>query len=127
MAPIKVLLVDADVRIQDALSFFLDVTEDLQPIGRASNGEEALRLCKALQPDVVLMEIELPDTDAMKLVETICIQCPHTGIVVLTRSLAKRRDEALRAGANRYLTKSATIDAIADAIRAAARERAMGR
>ena len=119
MPPINVLLVDGDARTLDALAFFLDITEDLHPIGRAVTGDEALRLCASLQPDVVLTEMKFPETDAAALIREIHARHPNIGVVVLTRSLQNHNEEAIRAGASAYLKKSATIDQIADAIRSA--------
>jgi len=123
--PIRVLLVDDHAVVRSGLSAFLTIYDDLELAGEARDGAEALRLCRQLQPDVVLMDLVMPEMDGATATKQIRQACPRTQVIVLT---SFREDElvqgALQAGAIGYLLKNVAADDLARAIRAAAAGRA---
>jgi len=123
--PIRVLLVDDHAVVRSGLSAFLTIYDDLELAGEARDGAEAVRLCRQLQPDVVLMDLVMPEMDGATATKQIRQACPRTQVIVLT---SFREDElvqgALQAGAIGYLLKNVAADELARAIRAAAAGRA---
>ncbi len=116
----RVLLVDDHDVVRRGLTVFLRTFDDLELVGEASNGEEAVRLCETSHPHVVLMDMIMPDMDGVTATRLIRERCPDVQIVALTSF----KDEtlvqaALQAGAIGYLLKNASIDQLADTIRAA--------
>ena len=123
--PIRVLLVDDHAVVRSGLSAFLTIYDDLELAGEARDGAEAVRLCKQVHPDVVLMDLVMPELDGATATRQIRQACPRTQVIVLT---SFREDElvqgALQAGAIGYLLKNVAADDLARAIRAAAAGRA---
>ncbi|WP_162909855.1 response regulator [Aggregatilinea lenta] len=119
-APIRVLIVDDHDMVRSGLEVFLETFEDLLLVGQASNGEEAVRLCVDLQPDVVLMDLVMPGMDGVAATRNILGVCPTVKIIALTSF--KEKDlvhDALQAGAISYLLKNVSIDDLSNAIRSA--------
>jgi len=117
---IRVMIVDDHDMVRSGLEVFLETCDDLTLVGDASNGNEAVRLCIELQPDVVLMDLIMPGMDGVDATRAIRQACPNVQIIALTSF--KDRDlvhEALQAGAIGYLLKNISIDELADAVRAA--------
>jgi len=116
-----VLVVDDHKVVRKGLRTFISVNDDLELVGEAGNGEEALHQVAALQPDVVLMDLKMPVMDGPTAIEQIRLRYPDVQIVALTsfddESLAQR---ALQAGAIGYLFKDADEDELIAAIRFAA-------
>ena len=114
------MLVDDHNVVRSGLAAFLMVFDDLELIGEAANGKEAIKLCKELQPDVILMDLVMPEMDGAAATKAIRERWPHTQIVALT---SFKEDDliqgALKAGAIGYLLKNVSADELADAIRAA--------
>jgi NarL family two-component system response regulator LiaR len=118
--PIRVLVVDDHAVVRSGLGTFLRASEGLQMVGEASNGDEAIRLCGKLHPDVVLMDLIMPETDGIAATEAIRREYPHVRVVALTSFKESQMVEgALRAGALSYLLKNASSDELVDAIRKA--------
>ena len=118
--PISVLLVDDHAVVRSGLGAFLLVYDDLDLVGEAGDGEEAVRLCEKLQPDVVLMDLVMPGMDGAAATHVIRERWPHIQVVALTSF--KERDlvqGVLEAGAIGYMLKNVSADELADAIRAA--------
>jgi two-component system, NarL family, response regulator LiaR len=117
---IRVMLVDDHAVVRSGLVAFLLVYEDLQFVGEAGNGREAVQKCAELQPDVVLMDLVMPEMDGASATQVIRSRWPDIQVVVLTSFKEDNlvRD-ALRAGAIGYLLKSASASDLAGAIRAA--------
>jgi NarL family two-component system response regulator LiaR len=119
---IRVLIVDDHDMVRSGLSVFLETFDDLELVGEASGGQEAIHLCRKLEPDVVLMDLVMPGMDGVATTEAIYNQFSNIQIIALTsfgdRGLIHR---ALRAGAIGYLFKNVPIDELAEAIRAAKR------
>ncbi len=118
--PIRVLVVDDHAVVRSGLSAFLTTYEDLDLVGAAAGGAEAIRLCEKYRPDVILMDLVMPGVDGAAATKTIREQWPDTQVIALTSF--KEEDlvqSALKAGAIGYLIKSVSADELADAIRAA--------
>ena len=119
-SPIRVLLVDDHAMLRKGLRFFLAGFGDLELVGEAASGKEAIRLCAALQPDVVLMDMVMPDMDGAATTEAVRRQNPNLEVIALTSFQEEDLIErALQAGAISYLLKNVSADALADAIRQA--------
>lgn len=118
--PIRVMLVDDHEMVRSGLALFLSAFDDLILVGQAANGEEALQLCDNVHPDVILMDLIMPEMDGVTAIRRVCAQNPNIQVIALT-SFAERDlvQQALSAGAIGYLLKNTTIDELAGAIRAA--------
>jgi len=118
--PIRVMLVDDHMMVRKGLATFLKVFDDLELVGEAENGTDAIRLCINTLPDVVLMDMVMPDMDGAAATRAIRQLFPQVKIIVLTSfkegDLIKK---ALEAGAIGYLLKDISADELARAIRAA--------
>jgi len=118
--PIRVMLVDDHAVVRSGLSAFLMVFDDLEFVGEASSGEEALRLCKTVRPDVVLMDLVMPGMDGATATQAIRQECPEIQVIALTSFKEQELVQgALRAGAIGYLLKNVSADELVSAIRAA--------
>ncbi len=118
--PIRVMLVDDHAVVRSGLKAFLMVFDDMQLVGEASSGQEAIQLIERVQPDVVLMDLIMPDLDGAATTRSIRTRWPNIQVVALT---SFREDDlvksALQAGAIGYLLKNVGADELADAIRSA--------
>ena len=118
--PIRVMLVDDHTMVRRGLAAFLKVFDDLQLAGEAESGEAAIQLCGEILPDVVLMDMVMPDMDGATATRAIRQQFPQVQVIALTSfkegDLVKN---ALQAGAIAYLLKDLSADELAQAIRAA--------
>ena len=118
--PIRVLLVDDHEIVRRGLAVFLDGYDDMELVGQAENGEEAVALCRELEPDVVLMDLMMPKMDGPTAIREIREHAPNVKVVALTTFRDKELvHETLQAGAVGYLYKDASVDELADAIRRA--------
>jgi NarL family two-component system response regulator LiaR len=117
---IRVMLVDDHAVVRSGLSAFLMVYDDLELAGEASNGLEAVRLCETVKPDVILMDLLMPEMDGASATRIIREKCPNVHIIALT---SFKEDDmvrnALEAGAIGYLLKNVSATELANAIRAA--------
>ncbi|MGD9100016.1 MAG: response regulator transcription factor, partial [Anaerolineae bacterium] len=117
---IRVIVVDDHAVVRGGLRLFLLAFEDLELVGEAGNGEEALRLCERLEPDVVLMDLVMPGVNGVQATQAIRERYPQIQVIALTsfpeESLVQ---EALEAGAISYLLKNVSAGELAAAIRAA--------
>ena len=118
--PIRVMIVDDHDMVRRGLVAFLKVKADLELVGEASDGQEAIELCEQVRPDVVLMDLVMPGMDGTDATKVIRQRWPHVQVVALTsfeeRELVRG---ALQAGAISYLLKNVSVDDLAEAIRAA--------
>lgn len=118
--PIRVLIVDDHAVLRKGLRFFLRGFDDLELVGEAAAAQEAIELCGEMEPDVVLMDMVLPDTDGAEATHIIRERWPEVHIIALTSFQTEELIErALRAGATGYLLKSVSAEDLAEAIRAA--------
>jgi DNA-binding NarL/FixJ family response regulator len=119
---IRVLLADDHGIIRDGLGRLIEALEDIELAGVAADGEEAVERAREVEPDVVLMDLDMPRMDGIEATKRILADRPETAVLVLTSfSDRPRIMGALDAGASGYLLKDAASDDIADGIRAAAR------
>ncbi|MER6001423.1 response regulator transcription factor [Nonomuraea angiospora] len=117
----KVLVVDDQQLMREGLVALLDLVDDVDVVGDAGNGEQALRLVAELRPDVVLMDLRMPVMDGVEATRRMARAHPEVAVVVLTTYDDDRSvDSALLAGACGYLTKDAGRAEIAAALRSAA-------
>jgi DNA-binding NarL/FixJ family response regulator len=115
---IRVLLVDDQTLVRQGIQMLLEIEADIQVVGQAANGREALQLVEALLPDVVLMDIRMPEMDGVAATQAISARFPDTGVIILTTF---EDDEfvfgGLEAGARGYLLKDISSEEMAQAIR----------
>ena len=117
---IRVMLVDDHTMVRKGLALFLKAFDDLELAGEAENGTDAIQRCGELLPDVVLMDMIMPDLDGVAATRAIHQQFPQIQVIALT-SFKERElvQNALEAGAIGYLLKDISADELARAIRAA--------
>ena len=117
---IRVMIVDDHAVVRSGLSAFLLAFDDLEFVGDANGGAEAVRKCASLNPDVVLMDLVMPEMDGAEATRRIKEACPQVQVIALT---SYKEDDlvqgALKAGALSYLLKNVSADELAGAIRAA--------
>lgn len=117
---IRILIADDHNVVRSGLGAFLQIFDDFELVGEASNGREAVDICESVRPDVVLMDLVMPEMDGAQATKQIREQFPDTQVIVLTSFKEDNLVEsAIEAGAIGYLLKNATADELADAIRAA--------
>ncbi len=118
--PIKVMLVDDHAVVRSGLAAFLLAFDDLELVAEAGGGEEAVRRCPHVRPDVVLMDLVMPGMDGAAATRAIRQVCPSVQVIALTSFKEDALVQgALQAGAIGYLLKNVSADELADAIRAA--------
>jgi two-component system, NarL family, response regulator YdfI len=119
---IKILIADDHLIIRQGLRLILETENDFEITGEATDGAEALRLCKKLKPDVVLMDLRMPNMDGLTAIERLRAEQPDIAVVILTTfnedDLMLR---GLQAGARGYLLKDTDRATLFGTIRAAAR------
>ncbi len=119
-SPIRVLLVDDHPMVRRGLATFLMVFDDLELAGEAANGSEAIQLCGQVKPDVVLMDLIMPEMDGATATRAIRQQFPEVQVLALTSFKEEKLvQNVLQAGAIGYLLKDVSADDLAKAIRAA--------
>src|SRR6202012_4332681 len=119
--PIRVLVADDQALVREGLMTLLRATPGIEPVADAADGAEAITLAPRRGPDVILMDLRMPNVDGVQATREIRAAQPKTEIVVLTTHADEASIlDALRAGARGYLTKDAGIKEIARAVQAAA-------
>jgi DNA-binding NarL/FixJ family response regulator len=119
---ISVLLADDHGVIRDGLGRLIGALEDVEVVGTASDGAEAVDRAKQLEPDVILMDLDMPRMDGIEATKRIISEQPGANVLVLTAFSDRARIlGALEAGACGYLLKDAASEDVAEGIRAAAR------
>ncbi|MGQ9490502.1 MAG: response regulator [Anaerolineae bacterium] len=128
MSTIRVLVVDDHALFREGMVGILNTQSDIQVVGEASDGLEALVMARTLRPDVILMDITMPGVDGVEATRQIKGELPGTRIVMLTvRDEDDKLFEAIRSGADGYLLKTIRAGQLLEMIRAAHRgEAAIG-
>jgi NarL family two-component system response regulator LiaR len=117
---IRVMLVDDHNVVRSGLATFLRAYDDLELVGEASNGAEAVDLCHGNKPDVILMDLMMPEMDGIAATRAILTEYPDVKVIAMTSFEEEELVQGvLAAGAISYLLKNVTSDELAAAIRAA--------
>lgn len=122
MSKIRILLADDHTLVRRGMAMIVAAQADMEVVGEARNGKEAIELAEKLHPDVVIMDVTMPELNGIEGTRRIGEACPRTRVL----AVSMHRDsmyvrEILRAGARGYLVKDADDDALIDAVRAVAR------
>ena len=117
---IRVLVVDDQELVLDGLSVILSAQPDIEVVGTASDGQEAVKVACELGPDVVLMDVRMPGLDGIQATKAIVEQTECRVVVLTTYDSDDHVIQALRAGASGFLTKDTPRQALLTAVRAAA-------
>lgn len=118
MKQIKILIIDDHPMMRDALRTSLSTEDDMKVIGEAPNGREAMVLLKTLKPDLILMDLLMPEMDGLETIEKIIKETPDARILVLTSMEEEDRVvSAVQAGALGYFPKTAPRQYLLDGIR----------
>jgi DNA-binding NarL/FixJ family response regulator len=119
---IRVLIADDHGVIRDGLGRLIAGLPDMEVVATASDGEEAIDRARAAEPDVILMDLDMPKLDGIEATRRVLAERPTTAVLVLTSFSDRPRIlGALEAGASGYLLKDVAADEVAEGIRAAAR------
>jgi len=117
--PVTVLLADDHAVVRDGLRALLEQGNDLQVIAVAGNGREAVAETLRLRPDIVIMDIAMPELDGVEATRRIVEKCPETRVLILSMYLsAEHIHRALQAGAQGYVLKESAGEEVVEAIRA---------
>jgi NarL family two-component system response regulator LiaR len=118
--PIRVMVVDDHGMVRRGLVAYLEEEPDLELVGEAADGEEALQMCEQLRPDVILMDLVMPELGGADATRSIRKRWPQVQVIALTSFQEKELvQEALQAGAISYLLKNVSGNDLVNAIRAA--------
>lgn len=119
---IRVLLVDDQSLIRAGFKTILETEADIQVVGGASNGLEALALAEELSPDVICMDVQMPELDGIEATRRLAAAgCPASVLILTTFDRDDFLFETLRAGASGFLLKTAEAEQLIDAVRVLAR------
>ena len=122
MSKIRLLLVDDHAVVRSGLRMLLEAQSDMEIVGEAANGLEAVELSKAVVPDVILMDIKMPGVDGIEATRLVLHDNPHIGIILVTMfDDVESVFSAMRAGARGYVLKEAEPEELRRAIEAAGR------
>jgi DNA-binding NarL/FixJ family response regulator len=124
--PVRIVIADDHPVFRSGLRAMLDVEDGLDVVGEASSGTQVLVLCRELQPDLVLMDLNMPELDGVGATRGLLHESPHIRVLVLT--MFDDDDSvfaAMRAGAHGYLLKGANHDEVRHAVHAVAAGGAM--
>jgi len=117
---IKVMIADDHTVVRSGLAAFLSVFDEFELAGEAANGREACEKAKELRPDVILMDMMMPEMDGAQATKCIRQSVPESQIIILTSFKDEKMvQDALKAGAIGYILKNASADELAQAIRSA--------
>lgn len=117
--PVRVLVADDYEAARRALAIFLGVHDELELVGEARTGAEAVRLAGAVEPDIILLNLDMPDMNGLLATSTIKHLYPEVKVIVFCSPYADLDDPILAAGASRVMRKSVRGDELLAAIRGA--------
>jgi DNA-binding NarL/FixJ family response regulator len=113
----RVLIVDDSPQVRQELRTLLPLAGDIEIVGEAADGREAIRLAQALQPEVVLMDLEMPVLDGYEATRRIKACCPSCWVVALTvHGHEAARQKASRSGVDVFLMKGVSVETLIQAI-----------
>ena len=116
---IRVFIADDHAVVRDGLCYLLEAQPDLTVVGDAGNGRDAVALVKQLKPDVVLMDISMPELNGIDATTQIIQAVPETKVIILSmQGTAEYVFRALQAGAHGYLLKDSAGKVVVEAVRA---------
>lgn len=119
MPKIRVLVVDDHTIVRDGICTLLALAGDIEVVGEAANGSEAIKMVRELKPDVVLMDISMPIMDGLEATRRICKEFPRTKVLILTQYDDKEYVfPVIEAGASGFISKVAASSELAPGIRA---------
>ena len=122
--PIKVLIADDHAVVRDGLQALLARAEDFQVVGIAGNGRDVIEQAQRTHPDVVVMDIGMPELDGVEATRHLREKCPESGVLILSMHLSSEHVvRALQAGARGYVVKESAGEEVVEAIRAVAANR----
>ena len=122
MAMIRLIIVDDHEVVRKGLRGFLEMLDDFEIVGEGQNGTEAVKLATALEPDVILLDLMMPEMDGIEATREIIAGNPKARILILSSFIdEKTLFPALEAGASGFILKDVSPDDLADAIRDTAR------
>lgn len=117
----RILLADDHRILREGLRSLLEKQADMEVVGEAENGRDAVRLARELSPDVAVVDISMPDLNGIEATRRIVSGCPRTKVIALSVHSHRRFIvEMLRAGASGYLLKDCAFKELVDAVRAVA-------
>jgi DNA-binding NarL/FixJ family response regulator len=120
-SPVRVLLADDQALVRTGFRMVLSSHDDLLVVGEAADGDEAVHRTRALDPDVVLMDVRMPRVDGVEATRRIAEQAPRSKVLILTTfDLDEYAFAGLRAGASGFLLKDVPPEQLVDAVRAVA-------
>lgn len=115
---IRVMVVDDHDQVRFALCVVLGLFDDMEVVGEAHNGKEAVALCRSVRPHIILMDLVMPEMDGATATGIINHTYPQIKIIVLTSTVdMELLDDALDAGAKHYLLKNVSIEELITTIR----------
>lgn len=115
---IRVLIADDHTIVRSGVRLLLEAESDIKVVGEALDGREALNLVESLQPDVVLMDITMPEMDGLEATQQIKTRFPHINVLILTMHRSEEYFfELLKAGASGYILKGAKTSELINAVR----------
>ncbi|MDZ7845191.1 MAG: response regulator transcription factor [Anaerolineales bacterium] len=119
--PIQVLLVDDHSMLRDGLRSLLEARDEIQVIGEAGTGREAVQITQEKKPDIVILDLGLPDINGLDVIELLIEKHPKVKIVVLSMHISREHvSKAIEAGAVGYIPKSSTHSSLLEAIQVVA-------
>src|SRR5689334_5558270 len=122
MTPIRIMIVDDQDLVRRGLSLFFSAFDDLELVAEAANGQQAVQLCDEIKPDVILMDLMMPEMDGITATRIIRQKHPTLQVIALT-SVHDHTSvrQMLEAGALGYFLKNASVDELANTIIAASK------
>jgi DNA-binding NarL/FixJ family response regulator len=119
-ARIRVLIVDDHAVVRSGLRVFFELQPDIEVVGEAADGSEGVAMARRLEPDVILMDLLMPNMDGITAIARVKAERPETEIVTMTSFIEEDKvTAALEAGASGYVLKDAEAEEVAAAVRAA--------
>jgi DNA-binding NarL/FixJ family response regulator len=116
---VKILIADDHAIIRDGLRMILEAHADMTVVETASSGRDAISKAKALQPDIIIMDIAMPELNGIDATRVICKAAPHTRVIILSmHNTPEHVHRALRAGGRGYLLKESAGSEVVKAVRA---------